>query len=112
MWDVAPDPGREAPFTSITQWTWEELSFQGRALSASKRMAYMRYLDLPNRAGRPFEIAANIGPTDPMHDREALTAGGWRVVDPHQATPTIETYRDYLRASRAEILCPKPIFVR
>lgn len=110
MWDVAPDPGREAPFTSITQWTWEELSFQGRALSASKRMAYMRYLDLPNRAGRPFEIAANIGSTDPMHDREALGAGGWRVVDPHQVTPTIEAYREYLRASRAEILCPKPIF--
>ena len=23
MWDVAPDPGEEAPFSSVTQWTWE-----------------------------------------------------------------------------------------
>ncbi len=110
MWDVAPDPGRNAPFTSITQWTWEELSFQGRALSASKRTAYMRYVDLPKRAGRPFELATNIGDTDPMHDRESLISGGWRVADPHTVVPTPETYREYLRASRAEILCPKPIF--
>lgn len=110
MWDVAPDPGRDAPFTSITQWTWEELSFQGRALSASKRTAYMRYVDLPKHAGRPFELATNIGDTDPMHDRETLISGGWRVADPHEVVPTPETYREYLRSSRAEILCPKPIF--
>ncbi len=110
MWEVAPDPGRTAPFTSVTQWTWEELSYQGRALSVSKRTAYMRYVDLARRAGRPFELATNIGDTDPAHDREALVAGGWRVVDPHQVAATPESYRDYLRASRAEILCPKPIF--
>jgi hypothetical protein len=110
MWDASPDPGRDAPFTSITQWTWEELPFEGRMMSASKRAAYMRYLDLPKRAGRPFELAANVGETDPMHDREALADGGWRVVEPHSVVATPEAYRDYLRASRAEILCPKPLF--
>jgi hypothetical protein len=109
-WEAAPDPGRAAPFSSITQWTWEELSFQGRALSASKRSAYMRYVDLPKRANRPFELATNIGATDPMSDRETLTGGGWRVVNPHQVVPTPEAYREYLRGARAEILCPKPIF--
>ena len=58
MWEASPGPGRDAPFTSITQWTWEVLSYQGRALSASKRTAYMRYVDMPKRAGRPFELAA------------------------------------------------------
>jgi hypothetical protein len=110
MWDASPDPGRDAPFTSITQWTWEELPFEGRMMSASKRAAYMRYVDLPKRAGRPFELAANVGESDPMHDREALAAGGWRVVEPHQVVATPDAYRDYLRASRAEILCPKPLF--
>jgi hypothetical protein len=110
MWDASPGPGPEAPFTSITQWTWEELPYQGRLISASKRAAYMRYLDLPKRAGRPFEIAAHIGDTDPMHDGDALASGGWRVVKPHDVVPTPEAYRDYLRASRAEILCPKPLF--
>ena len=110
MWEAAPDPGPEAPFSSITQWTWEELSYHGRVLSVSKRAAYLRYVDLPAHTGRAFELAAFIGDKDPAHDREALRNGGWRVVDPHKVASTPETYRGYLRASRAEISCPKPIF--
>ena len=110
MWEAAPDPGPEAPFSSITQWTWEELSYRGRVLSLSKREAYLRYVDLPARTGRAFELAAFIGDKDPSHDREALRNGGWRIVDPHKVASTPETYRGYLRASRAEISCPKPIF--
>lgn len=110
LWKPSPDPGPDAPFTSITQWTWAELWFNGRALSTSKRAAYLRYADLPRLAGRPFELAANIGDTDPAGDRATLTAGGWRLADPHQVAPTPEAYRDYLRASRGEIQCPKPVF--
>jgi hypothetical protein len=110
MWEAAPDPGPEAPFSSITQWTWEELSYHGRVLSLSKREAYLRYVDLPAHTGRAFELAAFIGDKDPSHDREALRSGGWRVVDPHKVANTPEAYRGYLRASRAEISCPKPIF--
>jgi hypothetical protein len=110
IWQASPDPGPAAPFTSITQWSWEELYYQGRVWSLSKRAAYMRYVDLPKRAGRPFELAALIGDADPTADREALHNGGWRVVDPYQVAATPEAYREYLRASRAEILCPKPIF--
>lgn len=110
MWEASPGPGPDAPFTSITQWTWEELSHLGRAVSASKRAAYMRYVDLPKRAGRPFELATNIGDSDPIHDRETLEAGGWRVVKPHDVVSTPEAYREYIRTSRAEILCPKPLF--
>jgi hypothetical protein len=110
MWEAAPDPGPDAPFSSITQWTWEELSYHGRVLSVSKRAAYLRYVDLPAHTGRAFELAAFIGDKDPAHDREALRNGGWRVVDPHKVASTPEAYRGYLRASRAEISCPKPIF--
>ena len=60
MWEVAPDPGPLAPFTSVTQWTWEEVWLDKRVLSMSKRDAYCRHVDLPRRAGRPFELAANI----------------------------------------------------
>jgi len=110
MWEAAPDPGPEAPFSSVTQWTWEELSYHGRALSLSKREAYLRYVDLPAHTGRAFELAAFIGDKDPAHDREALRNGGWRIVDPHKVASTPEAYRGYLRASRGEISCPKPIF--
>ena len=30
MWALAADPGARAPFTSITQWSWEELAMEGR----------------------------------------------------------------------------------
>jgi hypothetical protein len=110
MWEAAPDPGPEAPFSSITQWTWEEISYHGRTLSLSKRAAYLRYVDLPAHAGRAFELAAFIGDKDPAHDRASLRNGGWRVVDPHQVANTPQAYQGYLRASRAEISCPKPIF--
>src|SRR5207302_9870206 len=68
MWDVAPDPGDNAPFSSVTQWTWEYLQFNGQALSVSKRDAYLKYIDLPARARRPFQLAANIHPEDTTGD--------------------------------------------
>jgi hypothetical protein len=110
MWETVPDPGIEAPFTSITQWTWEELHWGGRVLSASKRAAYLAYADLPRDARRPFELAVNIGTSDPGGDRERLRKGGWRLSDPHEIAATPETYRAFIRRSRAEILCPKPIY--
>lgn len=109
-WEPSPDPGPQAAFTSITQWTWAELWFNGRALSVSKRAAYLRYAELPRLSGRSFELAANIGDSDPGGDRITMSGGGWRLADPHQIAPTPEKYRDYIRASRAEIQCPKPVF--
>jgi hypothetical protein len=109
LWAPAPDPGRDAPFTSVTQWTWEELWLDGRVLSVSKRAAYLRYLHLPMRAGRPFELAANIHPEDSTGDRELLQHHGWRLVDPHHVAGSPAAYCDYIRRSRAEFGCAKPI---
>src|SRR5215469_13328874 len=86
-WHVAADPGYLAPFTSVTHWTWEELHYQNRVLSLSKREAYLRYLTLPGITKRRFELAANISPADPAGDRELLLRNGWNVVDPHHVAP-------------------------
>jgi hypothetical protein len=111
MWQAAPDPGPDAPFSSITQWTWEELHWQGRVLSVSKRAAYLKYLELPRLAQRFFELAANIGSEDPAGDSRLLREHGWRIVDPHQVAGTPSQFQEYIRASRAEFMCPKPIHV-
>jgi hypothetical protein len=110
MWDFAPDPGREAPFSSITHWTWAELWLQDRVLSISKRDAYLRYLELPRQTMRPFELAANIHPEDQTGDRELLRSHGWELVDPWQVAGSPQAYQRYIARSRAEISCPKPIF--
>jgi hypothetical protein len=109
MWDVAPDPGPAAPFTSVTQWSWEELELEGRSLSVSKRDAYLRYVSLPLRARRPFELAANIHRNDTTGDRELITNMGWKLTDPHRVARSPSLYQNYIRRSRAEFCCPKPI---
>jgi hypothetical protein len=111
LWEFSSDPGQSAPFTSITQWTWETLRYGNRLISVSKREAYLKYLELPQLTERPFELAANIGRTDPAGDRGLLREHGWNLVDPHKVASTPEMYREYIRRSRAEFLCPKPIHV-
>ena len=111
LWQFSSDPGRDAPFTSITQWTWETLKYDGQLVSVSKRDAYLKYVELPRLTRRPFELAANIGETDPAGDRSLLREHGWSLVDPHRIAPTPDAYREYIRNSRAEFMCPKPIHV-
>jgi hypothetical protein len=109
MWAAAPDPGVEAPFTSVTQWTWEELWQRDRVLSVGKRAAYLAYLDLPRVVGRRFELAMNLPPRDRTDDRELLRGAGWRLVHPHRVARIVSGYQRYLRRSRAEFGCPRPI---
>ncbi len=109
QWNAAPDPGKDAPFSSVTQWTWEYLDLNGRALSVSKRDAYLRYIDLPERVGRSFELAANIHSNDPTGDRELLLKMGWKLVNPHRVARSPSIYQNYIKQSRAEFSCPKPI---
>ena len=109
-WREEPDPGPQAPFTSLTQWEWREMWLGDRVLSRSKRDAYLRFLDLPARTGLPFELAANIDPGDETGDRALLASHGWSWVHPHVKAGTPAAYRTYIAASRAEFLCPKPIY--
>ena len=108
-WHVTADPGYYAPFTSVTHWNWEELHYQSRVLSLSKREAYLRYLPLPRITRRRFDLAVNIGDTDPAGDRELLLRHGWNVVDSYDVAPTPASYREFIQKSRAEFSCPKPI---
>jgi hypothetical protein len=109
-WVTAPPAPADAPFASVTHWNWGELWLDdGRAVSLSKRDAYLRYLELPRRAGRPFELAVNLG-DDSVNDGQLLAANGWSVADPWAVADSVDTYAAYLAACRAEISCVKPVF--
>jgi hypothetical protein len=110
FWKQELDPGSHAPFSSITQWTWAELWYKDRVLSISKRDGYLRYIELPKIASRPFELAANIHPNDNTGDKELLQSNDWKLVDPNQVANSPDSYQEYIALSRAEIVCPKPIF--
>ena len=111
-WQVAASPRSQAPFTSVTHWKWEELHYQDRVLSLSKREAYLRYLPLPRVTQRPFQLAVNIANPDPVGDRELLQHNGWSLVNPYDVAPTPAAYREFIRNSRAEFICPKPIHLQ
>ena len=109
-WRVTSEAGPDAAFSSITHWNWGEYHHEGRVLSTSKREAYLRYVELPRLAKRPFELAASIDATDAGGDRPILSANGWRLVDPHVVAGTMEDYARYIVRSHAELSCPKPIY--
>jgi hypothetical protein len=109
LWESMTDPGVDAPVTSVTHWTWEELWLGERVLSVSKRAAYLPYLGLPRRCGRPFELAVHLSDGDHTGDRELLREHGWGLVHPYAVAASPAAYQRYIAASRAELGCPKPI---
>ena len=110
LWEKRTLDTTNRPFTSITHWNWDEMEFQGRRLSLSKREAYLKYIDLPQLSKYPFQIATNFEPDDDTGDRELLVSNNWDVVDSWQVAGRVGDYQDYIYNSRAEISCPKPIF--
>lgn len=109
-WQTAPDPGERAPFSTVTQWTWSEIAINEKVFSASKRVAFLRYVDLPARTNRPFELAANMQRRDTTGDREYLIRKHWQLVHPHQVARSPSLYKNYILRSRAEFSCAKPIY--
>jgi hypothetical protein len=105
LYQLSTLPDAHAPFSSITHWSWEELHFNHRVLSVSKRAAYLRYADLPSLAQRRMELAADL----PSEDETIFRAKGWQIVSPERVAGSPEQYRDYIARSRAEFMCPKPI---
>ena len=109
-WQVVLE-GASTAITSITQWNWgDDLAFNGRTLSSSKRDAYLRFLDLPRRSSAKFVLAANIHPKDETGDRELLTEHGWTLVHPHQCIRTVTQYHRFIRHSMAELGCAKSVY--
>jgi hypothetical protein len=70
----------------------------------------LRYLEIPQWHRRAFELAANIPPRDKTGDRELLLKMGWNLVHPHQIARTPTSYQNYIKQSRTEFCCAKPIY--
>jgi hypothetical protein len=111
-WEASPDPGPQAPITSVTQWNWaHEFRLGDRIFSDSKRDAYLRYISLPELCRYSFRLAANIDPQDQTGDVQLLESHGWGLVSPHRVARNPDSYADFIRSSRCEFGCAKPIYV-
>jgi ATP-binding cassette subfamily B protein/subfamily B ATP-binding cassette protein MsbA len=103
---------RSAPrgFTTVGNWNqFQDVTVDGETYSWSKRVEFMKFLDLPKRTGEKFELAlSQCGPEDAALLREH----GWQVVDALEFSYDAESYRDYIASSRAEFTVAKDQNVR
>jgi hypothetical protein len=110
LWENAGPPG--LAYTTVGTWDSKErdVEYQGETFTWRKRTEWCRFLDLPNRTAKTFELAMDL--ESAPEDLERLTAHGWRVIDPIQISIDPWRYRDYLRRSRGEFTVAKDMNVR
>jgi len=110
LWENAGAPG--LAYTTVGTWDSKgrDVEYQGETFTWRKRTEWCRFLDLPNRTAKTFELAMDLGSAP--EDLERLAAHGWRVIHPIQISIDPWRYRDYLRGSRGEFTVAKDMNVR
>jgi hypothetical protein len=103
----------EQPDCFSTIATWENkgknIDFAGERYVWSKHVNFLRFLDIPCRAGHCFTMAM----LPPTSEIEAKVRGaGWRLVDPRPVSATMESYARFICDSRGEFTVAKDIYVR
>jgi ATP-binding cassette subfamily B protein/subfamily B ATP-binding cassette protein MsbA len=107
-WPFAGHASR--PFTTVGNWhQHQDVTLDGETYTWSKRIEFLKFLDLPKRAGTRIELAlSQCGPDD-----IALLRGhGWQVVDALEFSYDADAYRAYIASSQAEFTVAKDQNVR
>ena len=103
-------PGGDA-FTSVITWrgAYGPVERGGRTYGLRVH-EFRKFVDLPRRSGRRFELALDIHP-DEQRDLALLRDGGWSLVNPRGVAGDSESYRRYIQRSRGELMVAKNIYV-
>jgi hypothetical protein len=95
---------RPAPFTTVASWgRYAGLTYGGR-FYGGKETEFIRFAELPNRAGAPFELALRGAAGD--EHAAMLARRGWVVRDAAELS-TPRRYQEFIGDSRAEIAVTK-----
>jgi hypothetical protein len=105
------DTGGGARFTTVANWrqSGKDVEWQGERYAWSKHHEFLKFLELPRRSGRPFELALSC---DDAGALQLLRAHGWRVVEALSLSREVGPYRDYIRASYGEFTVAKDQNIR
>jgi hypothetical protein len=100
-------------FTTVCNWKQDghDIDYRGETYFWSKHHEFLKFIDLPRRAGHPLELALGLANLDPCVTG-MLTSHGWRLIDAHGFTVDPWPYRDYVRASGGEFTVAKDQNVR
>jgi hypothetical protein len=110
LWPIAPEPPLRNALTTVGHWrSYGSLEHDG--IHYGQRAHSLRELiDLPGRVAERFELALGIDRGE-ASDLEALARNGWRLLDPIQIAGSPAAYRDFVRASKAELCVAKSGYV-
>ncbi len=108
-WTVDADHGTR--FTTVASWrgVFDPVLYEGRKYGLRVH-EFRRFFELPRRTGREFEIALDIEETD-SDDLQKLKKNEWIITNPAVAASDPWEYRDYVRASKAEFMVAKNMYV-
>ena len=97
-----PVESRREVFTTVMNWTSYKSAEHDGKVYGQKDVEFERFLDLPGRSPETtFELAVNSGKTR-RTPRARLAAKGWQLVHPDDVCPDVQSYRSYIRSSKAE----------
>lgn len=108
LWPSRIDP-RCATFTTVASWgSFHDVQYRG-AWYGSKHREFERFAGLPQRTGRQLEVALRrYDSADPTI--QLLRSNGWAITDTSEVA-TVDSYRDFIGMSRAEIGIAKHAYV-
>ena len=112
LWETESAPPETAIFTTVANWETtgqKDIEWRGDRYLWSKSEEFLKFAALPERIGKPCELATEI--KDPATRRYVETQG-WRLTDPHVLTLECEPYRRFIRNSRGEFTVAKDQYVR
>jgi hypothetical protein len=97
-------------FTTVGNWRAYGSVHHAGVHYGQKAHAMRPLMDLPRLAGERVRLALTIHP-DERPDLDALSAGGWDLVDPVRAAGTPDRYRRFIGSSLAELGIAKSGYV-
>jgi hypothetical protein len=110
-WPEVPPP-QSGAYTSVFNWTAaRDFEFMGRRWG-QKDVEFLRFLLMPRFASSAnFTIAVGQTTGDPF-PADAARNAGWEVLDAGVVARTMDSYQEFIRASRAEFSVAKHTYVQ
>jgi hypothetical protein len=111
LWPFVSDPPSEV-FTTVSSWMsadFLKVTENGKTFlrQNTKRISFLRFLDLPRLTRQPLELALFLVERDAA-ERARLERHGWRVRHSREVAGSPEAYQSYVQQSRGEFSCAKP----
>jgi hypothetical protein len=97
-------------FTTIANWrqTSKDIVWNGRTLTWSKDVQFMRFLSLASKVKVPLELTLAL---EDESTAALLRDAGWRVRPAGPLSKDVDAYRDYIRCSAGEFSVAKEQYV-